>query len=64
MKNNKNNEELQSRRQFFKQAAKGALPIIAAAVMASAPAVVKAANTPMDCYSSCMGTCYGTCRAY
>ena len=56
MKNKKNNEELQSRRQFFKQAAKGALPIIAAAVMASAPAVVKAANTPMGCYSCC---CYG-----
>lgn len=44
MKDNKKNEELQSRREFFKKAAKGALPIIAAAVMASAPAVVKAAE--------------------
>lgn len=59
MKDAKKNEELQSRREFFKKAAKGALPIIAAAVMASAPAVVKAANTPMDCYSGCVYGCEG-----
>ena len=63
MKNKKNNEELQSRRQFFKQAAKGALPIIAATVLASAPAIVKAAQTPMDCYFGCAGSCYGSCSA-
>lgn len=71
MKNKKNNEELQSRRQFFKQAAKGALPIIAATVLASAPAIVKAAQTPSNCYSygcsySCEGgcndACYGSCK--
>lgn len=62
MKDAKKNEELQSRREFFKKAAKGALPIIAAAVMASAPAVVKAANTPMDCYSGCVYGCEGGCN--
>lgn len=73
MKNKKNNEELQSRREFFKKAAKGALPIIAATVLASAPAIVKAAEPPMDCnygcssgclyYCSggCSGTCEGSC---
>ena len=62
MKDVKMNEELQSRREFFKKAAKGALPIIAAAVMASAPAVVKAANTPMGCYSGCSYGCEGGCN--
>ena len=69
MKDAKKNDELQSRREFFKKAAKGARPIIAAAVMASAPAVVKAANTPMGCYSGCSygcegcsDSCYGSCK--
>ena len=62
MKDAKKNDELQSRREFFKKAAKGALPIIAAAVMASAPAVVKAANTPMGCYSGCSYGCEGGCN--
>ena len=63
MKNKKNNEELQSRRQFFKQAAKGALPIIAATVLASAPSVVKAASNPSGCYYSvCTGSCEGGCN--
>lgn len=61
MKNKKNNEELQSRRQFFKQAAKGALPIIAATVLASAPAIVKAAEPPMDCNYSCSYGCRYNC---
>lgn len=61
MKNKKNNEELQSRRQFFKQAAKGALPIIAATVLASAPAIVKAAEST-GCQWGCSGSCYGLCN--
>ncbi|MBS7394756.1 MAG: Cys-Xaa-Xaa-Xaa repeat radical SAM target protein [Muribaculaceae bacterium] len=65
MKNKKNNEELQSRRQFFKQAAKGALPIIAATVLASAPVIVKAAeprlSTCAGCNNRCMNDCYTTC---
>ena len=37
MKKNERNEELQSRREFFKKAAKGALPILGAMVLANAP---------------------------
>ena len=71
MKNKKNNEELQSRRQFFKQAAKGALPILGAIVLANAPAVINAAEKdPMGCSrygcgvctGSCTGNCKGGCR--
>lgn len=43
MKKNEKNEELQSRREFFKKAAKGALPILGAIVLANAPAVINAA---------------------
>lgn len=38
------NEELQSRREFFKKAAKGALPILGAVVLASAPGLANAAD--------------------
>ena len=41
MKKNEKNEELQSRREFFKKAAKGALPILGAIALAGAPGVVK-----------------------
>lgn len=63
---NKKNEELQSRREFFKKAAKGVLPILGAVVLAGAPAIVKATeDSPMGCNygcsSSCLGHCYGAC---
>ena len=58
-----NNEELQTRRQFFKKAAKGALPILAAVALASAPAIVNAAESEYcTCKGNCSGTCEGTCR--
>lgn len=71
------NEELQSRREFFKKAAKGALPILAGALLVSNPTITKAANI-MDCsgcnnrcmnscfntcYKSCSGKCTGTCTS-
>ena len=63
MKDKKQNEELQSRREFFKKAAKGALPILGAIVLAGAPAIVKAAEkAPMGCNVGCMGSCSGSCR--
>lgn len=63
MENKNQNEELQSRREFFKKAAKGVLPILGAAVLAGAPAIVNAAEkTPMGCESNCYGTCKNTCR--
>lgn len=70
MKKNEKNEELQSRREFFKKAAKGVLSILGAIVLANAPAVIKAAEkTPMNCNyacsvgcgSGCSGRCDGTC---
>lgn len=62
MKENKN-EELQSRREFFKQAAKGALPILGAIALANMPLLAKAA--PADrCYAgyACTGGCSGNCK--
>lgn len=65
-------EELQSRREFFKNAAKKALPFVAAIAMASNPIVAKAMEeAPMGCKhgctavcstSACQGTCSGGCR--
>lgn len=62
MKKNEKNEELQSRREFFKKAAKGALPILGAIVLANAPAVINAAEkAPMGYRYSCEGDCYRAC---
>lgn len=62
MKSNKN-EELKSRRDFFKKAAKSALPILGAVVLASSPLVSKAAETAMGCSTStCYGSCYYSCQ--
>ena len=57
------NEEVQSRRDFFKKAAKSALPILGAVLLANTPTIVKATEAePMGCsYSGCWGSCSGTC---
>lgn len=44
MKKNGKNEELQSRREFFKRAAKGALPILAGAALLSSPILSETAK--------------------
>ena len=44
MHNNKKNEELQTRREFFKKAAKGALPILGAIVLAGTPGILAVAK--------------------
>lgn len=72
MEKNKKKEELQNRREFFKKAAKGALPILGAIVFANAPAIMNATEgDPMGCHygcthvcssSACQGTCSGGCR--
>ena len=59
MSNSKKNEELQSRREFFKQAAKAALPVVGAAILASVPFVKSEAVT--FCGGTCQNTCSGTC---
>ena len=64
MKKNKNNEELQSRREFFKKAAKGALPILGAIVLANAPAIMNAAGeNPMGCNGYCAQHCSAGCAS-
>ena len=60
MKKNQKNEELQSRREFFKKAAKGALPILGAIVLASAPLISKAEQS-MSCNDGCTAACSRVC---
>lgn len=56
------NDELQSRRDFFKKAAKGVLPILGAVVLANIPSFVKATKPQKTgCESSCYNTCAGRC---
>lgn len=65
MQKNKKNEEIQSRRQFFKSAAKGALPILGAIVLANVPGNTNASQeSPMGCSRSCTNTCSAQCRSY
>lgn len=61
MDKNKQNEELQSRREFFKSAAKSVLPILGAVVLASNPVIAKAAETSMGCNNSCSRGCASYC---
>lgn len=62
-------KEIQSRREFFKKAAKGALPILGAVVLSSIPFVkAEAAKTGCnyaclaECQGTCLGGCYTSCR--
>ena len=61
MVKNEKNEELQSRREFFKKAAKGALPILGAVVLARAPGLANAAESAveMGCSTNCNVRCSG-----
>jgi len=58
----KENNELQSRREFFKKAAKGALPILGAVILANVPNIVKAEETPMGCSGACSSNCVSSCQ--
>lgn len=60
MEKNKN-EELQSRREFFKKAAKGVLPIVGALALAQMPLVANAGQSAMGCSKYGCGTCSGGC---
>lgn len=62
MKDKNQSDEIQSRREFFKEAAKKALPVLGAIALASSPIIAKAADSnPMGC-SGCMDSCSGYCR--
>lgn len=57
-------EELQSRREFFKNAAKAALPVFGAVVLSHLPMQQAIASTgcpPTNCSGGCIGSCRGTC---
>ncbi len=60
MKKEQNNEGIQSRREFFKKAAKTALPILGAIALANIPILTKAAPAT-DCDWSCSYSCKGGC---
>lgn len=62
MKKVEEKKEIQSRREFFKNAAKAALPILGVALLASNPIIAKANETAMDCNIGCISGCYGGCR--
>ena len=61
MEKENKNEGLQSRRDFFKKAAKGALPILGAIALAGAPGIVKAAEEATNCDWGCSYGCSGGC---
>lgn len=66
MKMEKNNrEELQSRRQFFKKAAKRTLPILGAIALANVSQFVQASNplavNECTCANNCQSGCGGGC---
>lgn len=63
MTSRKEKEKLQSRREFFKQAAKKTLPVIGAIVLTNSPVIAQAASTaPMGCMdNTCSGGCKGNC---
>ena len=58
----KKQEELQSRRHFYKKTVKGVLPIIGAIVLANSPLLAKADKIEMGCTGTCYGTCKGSCE--
>ena len=64
MSNKKQTEELQSRREFFKKAAKAALPVVGAVVMASLPHIAQAAEQSNLCQYSCTAMCADNCSGY
>lgn len=62
MSNKKQNEELQSRREFFKKAAKAALPVVGAVVLSSLPIRVDA-HSSTSCEKQCAGSCGAACTS-
>ena len=60
MDNNKKNEELQSRREFFKSAAKAALPVLAIAAFGTSMLTSCDGHNSSGC-SGCSGSCSKSC---
>ena len=66
MSNKNSNEELQSRREFFKKAAKAALPVVGPVVLANLPiSKLSAAIDRLDsCSSFCVISSKGDCSNF
>lgn len=58
----KENNEIQSRREFFKKAAKGALPILGAVILASSPIISNASEEYLTYCENCNSNCTNGCR--
>lgn len=63
MENSQKNEELQSRREFFKNAAKSTLPILAVAVFGTSLLSCEKDEDKNGggCKNNCSGSCTGSC---
>ena len=56
------NEEFQSRRDFFKKAGKGILPVLGIMMLSNIPSIVTAAEkTPSGCDTNCQNGCAQDC---
>lgn len=55
------NEKLQSRREFFKNAAKATLPILGGIALANLSITTQASQI-MGCDNSCTNSCLGGCK--
>ena len=55
-------EELTSRREFFKKAAKASLPVIGAIILSNVPTIKSIAST--GCDGNCKGGCDGSCKYF
>ncbi len=66
MEKKNSNEELQSRREFFKKAAKAALPVVGAVVLSSLPIVKSEATTGCEagCFTGCSNGCQSGCKGF
>lgn len=65
MKEKKQIEEIQSRREFFKNATKKALPIIGAIVLSNTPIIAKVPETEsLGCNTNCKIACATGCYIY
>ena len=68
MEKQKEKDEIQSRREFFKNAARKGLPLLAAIALTSLPIISQAHESKIElgcnegCYGSCYGGCYYTCK--
>ena len=62
---NGENKNLQGRREFFKEAAKKALPILGAVALMSNPVIARAVESePMGCNSNCKLACADSCYLF